>query len=49
VELPANITLPIFNGGQNRANLDLTHIEKNVAIAQYELTIQTAFRESPTP
>src|SRR5882672_1801345 len=24
------ITLPIFNGGQNRANLDLTHIEKNV-------------------
>jgi len=40
-----NITLPIFNGGQNRANLDLAHIEKNVAIAQYELTIQTAFRE----
>src|SRR5882724_10837782 len=39
------ITLPIFNGGQNRANLDLTHIEKNVAIAQYKLTIQTAFRE----
>jgi multidrug efflux system outer membrane protein len=39
------ITLPIFNGGQNRANLDLAHIEKNVAIAQYELTIQTAFRE----
>src|SRR5882762_11280579 len=39
------ITLPIFRGGQNRANLDLTHIEKNVAIAQYELTIQTAFRE----
>jgi len=39
------ITLPIFNGGQNLANLDLAHIEKNVAIAQYELTIQTAFRE----
>jgi outer membrane protein, multidrug efflux system len=39
------ITLPIFTGGQNRANLDLAHIEKNVAIAQYELTIQTAFRE----
>ncbi|HEV8017250.1 MAG TPA: efflux transporter outer membrane subunit [Steroidobacteraceae bacterium] len=39
------ITLPIFTGGQNRANLDLAHIEKNVAVAQYELTIQTAFRE----
>ena len=39
------ITLPIFTGGQNRANLDLAHIEKNVTIAQYELTIQTAFRE----
>ena len=40
-----SITLPIFTGGQNRANLDLAHIEKNVAIAQYELSIQTAFRE----
>jgi multidrug efflux system outer membrane protein len=39
------ITLPIFTGGRNRANLDLAHIEKNVAVAQYELTIQTAFRE----
>jgi outer membrane protein, multidrug efflux system len=39
------ITLPIFSGGRNAANLDLAHIEKNVAIAQYELTIQTAFRE----
>ena len=40
-----SINLPIFTGGQNRANLDLAHIEKNVAIAQYELAIQTAFRE----
>ncbi|HEY2590133.1 MAG TPA: efflux transporter outer membrane subunit, partial [Steroidobacteraceae bacterium] len=39
------ITLPIFTGGQNRANLDLSHIERNIAIARYELTIQTAFRE----
>jgi multidrug efflux system outer membrane protein len=39
------ISLPIFTGGKNRANLDLAHIEKNVAVAQYELTIQTAFRE----
>jgi multidrug efflux system outer membrane protein len=39
------ISLPIFAGGQNVANLDLAHIEKNTAVAQYELTIQTAFRE----
>jgi multidrug efflux system outer membrane protein len=39
------ITLPLFTGGRNRANLDLAHVEKNIAIAQYELTIQTAFRE----
>jgi outer membrane protein, multidrug efflux system len=39
------ITLPIFTGGQNRADLDLAHIEKNMAVAQYELTIQKAFRE----
>ena len=39
------ITLPIFAGGRNVANLDLAHIEKNIAVAQYELAIQTAFRE----
>jgi outer membrane protein, multidrug efflux system len=39
------ISLPIFTGGRNRANLDLAHIEKNIAVARYELAIQTAFRE----
>jgi outer membrane protein, multidrug efflux system len=39
------ITVPIFAGGRNRANLDLAHVEKNIAVTQYELTIQTAFRE----
>ena len=39
------INLPLFTGGRNRANLDLAHIEKNMAVARYELTIQTAFRE----
>ncbi|MGF6573262.1 multidrug efflux system outer membrane protein [Paraburkholderia sp. GAS333] len=39
------ITVPIFSGGANKANLDLAHLEKNVAIAQYEKAIQTAFRE----
>jgi multidrug efflux system outer membrane protein len=39
------ITLPIFEGGQNLANLDLANVEKNIQIAQYEKAIQTAFRE----
>jgi outer membrane protein, multidrug efflux system len=39
------ITLPIFEGGANRANLDLANVQKNIQIAQYEKAIQTAFRE----
>ena len=40
-----NITLPIFNGGQNSANLDYTYAQRDIALAQYEKTIQTAFKE----
>jgi multidrug efflux system outer membrane protein len=40
-----NIALPIFAGGQNRANLDLARVEKNISVARYEFAIQTAFRE----
>lgn len=39
------ITMPIFAGGANVANLDLAHVQKNIQVAQYEKTIQTAFRE----
>jgi multidrug efflux system outer membrane protein len=39
------ITLPIFDGGRNRANLRLSEGRKNQAIVQYEQAIQTAFRE----
>jgi outer membrane protein, multidrug efflux system len=39
------INLPLFTGGENRANLDLAHIEKNIAVVNYELAIETAFRE----
>ncbi|HWM66411.1 MAG TPA: efflux transporter outer membrane subunit, partial [Steroidobacteraceae bacterium] len=39
------ISLPIFTGGANKANLDLSKIEKDINIAQYEKTLQTAFRE----
>lgn len=40
-----SISIPIFAGGANVANLDLAKVEKNVAIAQYQKTIQTAFED----
>ncbi len=40
-----SITVPIFQGGANAANLDLAWIQKDIGIAQYEKTIQSAFRE----
>lgn len=39
------VTLPIFQGGRNVANLDLAKIRKEKAIVNYEKAIQTAFRE----
>lgn len=39
------LTLPIFDGGRNQANLDLALVRKDMAIVAYEHTIQTAFRE----
>lgn len=40
-----SLTLPIFDGGRNRANLDVTKARSNIAVADYERTIQGAFRE----
>jgi outer membrane protein, multidrug efflux system len=40
-----SITVPIFEGGQLKASLDVANIQKNVQIATYEKAIQTAFRE----
>jgi multidrug efflux system outer membrane protein len=40
-----SITLPIFEGGQLQANLDVATVQKDISIAQYEKAIQTAFRE----
>lgn len=40
-----NLTLPIFDGGRNQANLDLAEVRKNLAIVHYEQTVQNAFRE----
>src|SRR6267378_1043233 len=40
-----SITVPIFEGGALRANLDAAKIRKDIGIAQYEKAIQAAFRE----
>ena len=39
------ISVPIFDGGALRANLDAAKIGKAIEIASYERAIQTAFRE----
>lgn len=40
-----NLSLPIFDGGRIQANLELSEVRKNLAIANYEKTIQVAFKE----
>ncbi len=39
------ISLPIFDGGANKGNLDYARAQDRLDVAQYELAIQTAFRE----
>ena len=40
-----SISVPIFDGGRNRANLVLAKAQRDAAVAQYEKAVQTAFRE----
>ncbi|WP_339475811.1 MULTISPECIES: AdeC/AdeK/OprM family multidrug efflux complex outer membrane factor [unclassified Pseudomonas] len=39
------INLPIFNAGSLRASLDYAKVQKDINVAQYEKSIQTAFQE----
>jgi multidrug efflux system outer membrane protein len=39
------VSLPIFDGGANKANLKVAEVDRDIAVAQYEKAIQTAFRE----
>ena len=41
----ATLLQPIFDAGRNQANLGVAKVNKDIAIAQYEKAIQTAFRE----
>ena len=40
-----SLTLPIFDAGRNQANLEVSKVTREIAVAQYEKAIQTAFRE----
>lgn len=37
--------VPLFDAGRNQANLDAAKVGRDIAVAQYEKAIQTAFRE----
>lgn len=39
------LRLPLFNSGRDAANVDLAEARTHVAVAEYEKTIQQAFRE----
>ena len=43
--LAPQLLLPIFDAGRNSAGLDSARTGRDIAVAQYEKSIQTAFRE----
>jgi outer membrane protein, multidrug efflux system len=40
------IGLPLFDGGRNKGNLDYARASQGAAVATYQKTLQTAFRET---
>ncbi len=43
--LAPQLLAPIFDAGRNQANLEAAKLSEQVAVAQYEKAVQTAFRE----
>jgi NodT family efflux transporter outer membrane factor (OMF) lipoprotein len=39
------VKLPIFDGGRNRANVQVAESNQRIALSQYEKSVQTAFKE----
>ncbi|MBA3453437.1 MAG: efflux transporter outer membrane subunit [Deltaproteobacteria bacterium] len=39
------VSVPLFTGGRNKANLDVAKVRAKIEVARYEQAIQTAFRE----
>jgi multidrug efflux system outer membrane protein len=44
-QLGPTVTLPLFNAGRNRANLELAEARQHEAVLRYQQAIQQAFRE----
>lgn len=40
-----SVSLPLFDGGANRGNLAYASAQRDLTVAQYRQTVQTAFRE----
>jgi len=40
-----SISIPIFDAGANLANLDAARVDQKIAVATYQVTVQTGFRE----
>ena len=40
------VSLPLFDGGRNKGNLDYARASQAAAVASYQRTVQTAFREA---
>ena len=40
------VKLPIFDGGRNRANVQVAEANQRIALNQYEKAVQTAFKET---
>ncbi len=43
--LAPSLVLPLFDGGARQASLDSARIARDIGVAQYRKTVQTAFRE----
>jgi multidrug efflux system outer membrane protein len=39
------LVMPIFDAGRRQANLDLAEVRRDAAVAEYERTVQVAFRD----
>ena len=39
------LVMPIFDAGRRQANLDLAEVRRDAAVAEYERTVQAAFRD----
>ncbi|MBC3347682.1 MULTISPECIES: efflux transporter outer membrane subunit [Pseudomonas] len=40
-----SVSLPIFDGGSNRATLDAAKVEREIQVQTYQQTVQSAFKE----